>query len=209
MIPVTQLCGDYFDYIETLDNRLCAVVADVSGHGLGAALQMVELRTLLRTRLKTIVSPAATLDEINQWLCQDLPESTFISLFLVAIDPQTRSFTYAGAGHAAWLLRRDGSRQELESTGLVLGLLDSVAWQQCGPLPMASGDLLLLTTDGITEAMSPTRELIGHERLLESAARAQQNSSDAVLETIFTDVGHFANGRQTTDDMTAIVIKAL
>lgn len=208
--PVTQLCGDYFDFVPSRKGRMNVIVGDVSGHGLGPALQMVELRTLLRTFLRRSNNLPQILKEVNELLCEDLPDSMFISLFLTELDPRERSLRFVSAGHPAWLLPADGTAHQLRSTGMVLGLVPSAEYQpEVGPIRLNSGDIVLLTTDGVVEAMSSDMELYGKQRMQDVVSRNRHRSSREILEALFADIRKFVGGRPVTDDMTAIIVKAM
>ncbi len=208
--PVTQLCGDYYDYVHYGDGRIGIVVGDVSGHGLGPALQMVELRALLRLILRRTGELAPMMKELNRLLCHDLPDSMFISLFLAELDPVHHRLRYVAAGHSAWLFHRDGSSHLLKSTGTVLGLLpDADFGEKPQPLHLLPGDVLLISTDGIIEAMNSSNELYGNERLLDIVHRSRQLPSREILQAIFADIHRFVDGAAVKDDMTAIVVKSL
>lgn len=207
--PVTQLCGDYFDFVPSRKGRMNVIVGDVSGHGLGPALQMVELRALLRTFLRRSSNLPQILKEVNELLCEDLPESMFISLFLAEIDPQSRSLRFVSAGHPAWHLPAEGTVRLLKSTGTVLGLVPSAEFApEVGPIALRPGDIVLLTTDGVVEAMSSDMELYGKQRMQDVVSRNRHRSSREILEALFADVRKFVGGRPITDDMTAIIVKA-
>ncbi len=207
--PVLELCGDYYDYVAGLNGRTYVVVGDVSGHGLGPALQMVELRALLRTLLRRSDDLAAILTEVNQLLCQDLPESMFISLYIAELDPAGRRIRSMGAGHCAWFVAGDGRIRRLRSTGTVLGVVPTAEFAEDAPISVVAGDVLLLSTDGMLEAMSPDEELFGKERLTASIAQNRHKPAPAILDALFDDVERFVRSRPVKDDITAVVIKAI
>ncbi len=208
--PVTQLCGDYYDYVHYGEDRIGIVVGDVSGHGLGPALQMVELRALLRLLLRRTGELAPVMKDLNRLLCRDLPESMFISLFLAELDPAHHRLDYVAAGHSAWLFRHNGSTQLLESTGTVLGLIpDADFGEKPQPIHLLPGDVLLISTDGIVEAMASTNELYGNERLHNVVHDHRHLASHQILEALFGDIRRFVDEAPIKDDMTAIVVKSL
>lgn len=208
--PVAHLCGDYYDFVTFPDGRHYIIVGDVSGHGLGSALQMVELRALLHTILRDPRPLGGVMTEANAFLCRDLPDGMFISLFLAQLSPEDRSLRYVSAGHPAWLCPMDGPPTQIASSGLVLGLLDDVQYvENPDPIPLRAGDVFLLTTDGVFEAISSSGELYGKDRLFATIHRGRSESSASVVGDIFADVQRFAEGHPIQDDMTSIVIKAL
>lgn len=208
VVPVSQMCGDYFDYIWRDDHRLTLAVGDVSGHGFGPALQMVEVRALVRVLLQGPLPLPEVLERLNGLLHPDLPEASFISLFLAELDLTRRELTCAGAGHIAALLRADGRVQELPGTGPLLGLDAQAAYDRPPPLPLYPDDLLLLFTDGLVEVMSPTDELFGMPRLLDALVRYRHQPVDELMQQLFATARAFATGRPLTDDMSIVLARA-
>jgi len=203
----SQLCGDYYDYVARPDGTVTICVGDVSGHGLGPALEMVETRALLRMLLKTTQPLPAVVGTLNQLLCADTPESSFLTLFLAELDPVRRQLHYIGAGHDAWLFRTDGRVQRLESTGMVVALFESATFPLSESLVLDGGDLILICTDGLHEAMSPDRELFGLERLCEAVQRHRQEPAAILIGELFAEVRRFTGQAPVRDDMTAVAVR--
>jgi sigma-B regulation protein RsbU (phosphoserine phosphatase) len=206
-VPVSQVCGDYFDYIRRGAGRLAVSVGDVSGHGFGPALQMVEVRAALRVLLREGSRLGQAVAELNRMLCDDLPEDAFVSLLLLEVDAGKRAFEYVGAGHQALLFRADGGVAKLADTGPILGL-DAAAFGESPPMALGAGDLVLLFTDGLTEATDPAGQPFGFRRLIESAARHRHEPSQAIVQHLFAAVHDFARGQAIQDDMTVVAVKA-
>lgn len=204
--PVAQLCGDYYDFLVRPNGNLAVIVGDVSGHGFGPALGMVQTRSLLRMLLHSSESLDHALQRINELLCCDLPEGTFVSLFVAEINADTGDVTYGGAGHDAWILRTNGDVQHLESTGMVLGLMDDETFGVAAVRPLCSGDALLLVTDGVFEAMSPLRESFGKHRIKVVVRQMLHESADKILTGLFESVDVFTQAC-IRDDMTAVLVK--
>jgi serine phosphatase RsbU (regulator of sigma subunit) len=217
-LPAEKCSGDYFDFIPMKDGQLGIVVGDVSGHGLGPALRMAETRAILHTLarswnvphdlevihddLKTILRRAnAVLDSVDV--------GQFVTLFFAKFDPASCSFTYAGAGHRAFLIRADGNVEELRSGGLALGLLRDFDIAESPRIAMMPGDALFVPTDGIEETHTSERELFGKQRMLEHIASRNGNSSAGVLDSVFTAAREFASGYPQQDDMTAVLVRRL
>ena len=208
-LPISQVCGDYFDYVLRGGGRLAVTLGDVSGHGFGPALQMVEVRAIIRILLRASMPLENVVEELNRALCLDLPESSFVSLFLAEIDAARGEFRYVGAGHQALLFGADGGTTVLESTGPLLGILDIATFDCPPPIPIRPGDILVLFTDGLTEAMSVGGEQFGMRRLIETVERHRQEPSKVILQKLFEAVYDFARGRTLQDDMTAITVKVV
>ena len=208
-LPISQVCGDYFDYVPRGGGQLAVSLGDVSGHGFGPALQMVEVRAIIRLLVRDSMPLHEVVEELNRALCLDLPESSFVSLFLAEIDAANREFRYVGAGHQALLFGAAGGTTILASTGPLLGILDIATFDCPAPIPIRPGDILVLFTDGLTEAMNLRGEQFGMPRLIETVERHRRESSRAILENLFAAIYDFAKGRTLQDDMTAITVKVV
>ncbi|MBX3450525.1 MAG: PAS domain S-box protein [Planctomycetaceae bacterium] len=210
-LPATHLCGDYYDFIPIEDGRVVLAVGDVSGHGFGPALAMVEVRSILRGMLHDHGNRplSETLVRLNELLCEDLPEARFVTLFLVEIDTVTRRLHYAGAGHQAHIFRADGNFEVLNSTAPVIGLIDSISVREPEPVDLEAGDVLLICTDGITEAFNSRHQLYGWKRTIERVKEDRTRDAADIIRRLFAEVSEFAGQRGRADDMTAIVAKAV
>ncbi len=208
-VPCSKACGDYYDFIPWGKNRLGIAVGDVSGHGLGAALEMVETRAILRTTMLSESDPVQCLIRLNDILTDDLPDDMFVTLFLANLNTLDRTLTYAAAGHEGILLSATGEIRRLESTGTVLGWTHATSFASGGTLPLNSGDLVLLATDGITETVSPARHLFGRDRIIDLLRRYRSHPASDILGAIRTAIDLFREQEPQRDDVTAVVIKVL
>ena len=208
-IPCSKACGDYYDFIPWGRNRFGIVVGDVSGHGLGAALEMVETRAVLRATMLNETDPVECLTRLNALLTDDLPEDMFVTLFLGALNVQDRTFSFSSAGHDANLLSADGSCRRLQSTGTVLGWNRTASYTCEGPIELKSGDLLLVATDGIIETLSEDRQLFGRNRLIELLQRYRAYPAHEILDAIRTSLDSFRGPEPQRDDVTAVVVRVL
>jgi PAS domain S-box-containing protein len=208
-IPCSKACGDYFDFIPWGENRLGIAVGDVSGHGLGPALEMVETRAVLRTMLLNESSPAQCLTRLNRVLEEDLPDDMFVTLFLASLDFSDRTLSYAAAGHEGIVLHASGELQRLKSTGTVLGMNPAADFQSGTPVHLQPGDLILIATDGLVESMSPERKLFGQDRIVEVLRRHQSAPAREILAEIQSASEAFREHQPNRDDITAVAIKVL
>jgi sigma-B regulation protein RsbU (phosphoserine phosphatase) len=207
-----ETSGDYLDVVPLADGGLALVVGDVSGHGLGAALFMASARALLRTLLHTQRDPVAAFSGLNAFLCRDMPDESFMSLFAAVLEPAGRRVRYVSAGHNPPLLwRPDGSLRELERTGPVLGVLSDAEFGLAEGPSLAPGDALVLYTDGLVEAQDPAREIYGEDRMRASLARhaASHLGAKPVLDGLLADLDAFAAGRPADDDVSCVVLRAV
>ncbi len=210
--PCDETSGDYFDVIPYGDGRLALVVGDVSGHGLGPALIMASTRALLHSSLVTRPDLEDVVNTINVYLERDIPANAFMSFFLGSLDPATRSFEYVSAGHNPPLLSgTDGSIEELERTGPVLGVLPEASYTVSAPRTLAAGNTLMLYTDGIFEAGNGKGEMYGEERLQASFAAhcAAGIPASAILDGVLADLTAFVDGEPFDDDVTCLIVRVL
>jgi serine phosphatase RsbU (regulator of sigma subunit)/pSer/pThr/pTyr-binding forkhead associated (FHA) protein len=198
--PANHVGGDYYDYVPLPDGRLAIVVADVVGHGVPAALLMSKLSASVRFSLAMESEPAKAVSRLNRALAPDTFDGRFVTLVLAVLDSRSHRVTVVNAGHMApWLRRQDGTLIELggNRSGLPLMIDESVDYQQ-DESELAAGDLLVMFTDGITEAMNPADELYGVERL---RSRIRDSDPRSVGEVVVRDVEQFLDNRSAKDDM--------
>jgi serine phosphatase RsbU (regulator of sigma subunit) len=205
--------GDCFDFLPLrVEGAEClgVLVADASGHGIGAALLVAQTRAYLRALALAGSEIATLLTVSNQRLASDIVQDHFVTLLLLRLDPRTRSLLYSSAGHCpGYVLDCQGrTKAVLASTGYPLGI-DPASEFPTGPtITLEPGELVLLFTDGIVEAASPDGEQFGLERTLTIVRAHQQEAPDAILDALFDAVGDFSR-HQLRDDITAVIIKAV
>jgi sigma-B regulation protein RsbU (phosphoserine phosphatase) len=207
--PADMACGDYFDFLPLSDGNLAIAVGDVSGHGLGPALHMVQARAYLRSTIAPDVDEVSVLRRLNELLIQNKSDDFFLTLFYGNLDPSSRVLNYAGAGHEARLLRADSSVEALPSTGIALGVLDELAIRPAAPTQLGSGDVLVIATDGLTETYSPDREIFGWTRALQVVDSVRGRSAASIIESLKTETREFADNQPQLDDVTIVIAKAL
>ena len=217
--PAREVGGDYYDFMTLGEHRLGVIVADVSGKGTSAALYMAELKGLILSLSQIYQSPKRLLMEVNRILSANLLDNrTFITMIYAVVDLEARTLTYVRAGHTPLIyVPADGQAsrrpQVLTPDGLVVGLhLDGIeekfaALLEERTLPIAAGDLLVLYTDGITEAMNEESDLFGEERLSRLLEEHAHLPSDELRERILGDVEAFVGGAEQHDDMTLVLLR--
>ena len=211
--PASQVGGDYFDYFEN-EGTVDVVIADVSGHSVGAALLMTEVRSTLRVEARkatSSASPAEVLRDLNELLYDDLTRSeSFITMLYVKFDPQRRRLSYANAGHNRGILlrSRDGPVSMIDTEGLVLGALRSVDFEE-RTIELASGDLLLLYTDGVTEARNAAGAFFGVERLVAAFRKHRELALESLLKALLEETREFCGDRPLDDDIAIVLMKVL
>jgi len=186
---------------------LGVLVADASGHGIGAALLITQTQAYLRGFALIGTDVGLLLALINQCLCRDLQLDHFVTGFLIGLDPNTRLLSYTGAGHLpGFVLGSSGQTKAiLHSTGIPLGI-DPASKFPASSISLEPGDLVLLITDGITEAASAEGSLFGMERTLRIVRQHQHQTPDEIITALFTAVNDYANNN-CHDDLTAVIIK--
>lgn len=209
--PADETAGDYFDYIPMEDNCLGLVVGDVTGHGLGPALLMAELRAYLRAIASTRPHCGEILMLANRFLSADLEEHRFVTLFFARLEPEKRKLTYASAGHCGYVLRANGETEQLPSTGLPLGLIPDTILNTSFPVELQPGDLFFVPTDGFQEAHTGNNELYGLPRVLDFLNQHRDLPAARIIELLRDDVLEFAGvkGQQVKDDMSALLVRCL
>lgn len=167
--PAQIVGGDFFDFLEFQDGRHAILIADVAGKGVSAGLIMASIQTALRSLVPVGTSPADVLSHLNRLFAHNIHFTTFVTLFLGAYDPVTRLLDYCNAGHNPPLLyrRTNGAAYEIQALkpcGAAIGLVEDPQFKDVS-VPMFPGDLLLLYTDGVSEAINPSQEEFGVPRL--------------------------------------------
>src|SRR5262249_36416672 len=210
--PAQDVGGDCFDFLPLRvggEDCLGVLVADASGHGIGAALLAGQTPAYLRALALPFAHAGTRLTPTNQPLGSDLVADQFVTLFLLRLDPRTHSLLYANAGHWPGYVLDDQGRTKavLASTGCPLGI-DPASEFPTGPATtLEPGELVLLLTDGIVEAASPEGEQFGLGRTLALVRAHQREAPDAILDALFHAVEDFS-GHPPQDDLTAVILKA-
>jgi sigma-B regulation protein RsbU (phosphoserine phosphatase) len=205
--PALGVGGDYYDLIHLEGGRLGLAIGDVSGKGISAALLMASLRASLRgVALDNPRDFAKLMHKVNVLVYEASASNRYATFFFAAWDPKTRRLECVNAGHNPPILLRNGQVIRLEAGGPVVGLLPFAPYTEQA-LTLEPGDLLLLYTDGISEAMTHDDEEWGEERMIEAARKVRNRTADEVLRAIFADADKFTAGAPQHDDMTLLILK--
>jgi PAS domain S-box-containing protein len=207
--PAEAIGGDYYDYLSLLDGSLGVAIGDVSGHGVGPALMMAEVRAYLRAFAHMQASPGAILELVNRIILPDIEGDRFITLLLARLDPVRRTFVYASAGHpTGYIFDSAGEvKHALPSTAIPLGILAESQFPASTPIELAAGDLILFLTDGIVEARSPDGAIFGTQRTIDLVRFYRKSSARQIVENLYYAVRAYAQNQPQYDDITATVIK--
>jgi sigma-B regulation protein RsbU (phosphoserine phosphatase) len=206
--PARQVAGDFFDFFFVDERRVALVMADVSGKGLPAAMYMAVARTRLRDHATADRSPADVVSEVNRRLAQENDQGMFVSLFLGYYDVPTGVLTYANGGHnPPYVVRTDGALSSLDPTGPLVAPFPFAVFRnaQCQLDP---GDLLVLFTDGITEAGVRDGDLFGESRLEQLLCAGHEQSVDQLCRSLVATASDFSGG-ELADDVTVLALRRL
>jgi phosphoserine phosphatase RsbU/P len=202
--PARSVGGDYFDVLALAPGQMGVCLADVSGKGIAAALLMANLQAAVRAFAPGITGPGALCAKLNQVLCASVAPGKFVTLFYGVIDNETLTLRFENAGHCPPIVLRGDSAMVLTEGGTVLGLFPHAEYEE-RHFSLRSGDCLLLTTDGVTEAANETDEEFGTERVTESARAARSLGAHGIRTRILEDVSRFCKGN-FHDDASLIVV---
>lgn len=208
LVPARQTSGDFYDFIELEDGRLGLLVADVADKGTGAALYMALSRTLLRTYATEYPdAPERVLQAANERILADTESDQFVTLFYGVLDPAANTLTYSNAGHNPAFLLDSHGRQEpqpLGQTGIPLGMFPGMAWRH-EVVRMAPGSVLVMYTDGVSEAQNAVSAEFGEARLLAAVAGCVNGSAKAMETAVLTALQTFVGQAPQFDDITLMV----
>jgi serine phosphatase RsbU (regulator of sigma subunit) len=179
--PAREVSGDFYDFIQNKES-LGIVIADVSGKGLPAALFMASTRSIVRAKATASLPPAECLTQANSLICADAARGMYVTVFYAELDPENRVFTYVNCGHNSqyWYRANQNDICELPSTGSVVGMYPTMQWQQ-ERIELSRGDLIILYTDGISEAFNEEEQEFGDERLKGILMKNAQGSPSDIL----------------------------
>jgi len=209
-ISSKQVGGDYYDVITVGDSRYVLAIGDVSGKGTPASLLMANLQATIRALVPLGLSMSELTKRVNDLIFESTSSDRFITFFWGMFDSANKSFTYVNAGHnPPYLLHPDGRADRLEKGGMILGIMPSMIPYEEETVQLQSGDLLVLFTDGVSEAMNRNVEEYGEARLEEVLKNSQAKSAREVLDAIQRDVKTYCGDQPQSDDITLLVLKAL
>lgn len=209
MRPALEVGGDFYDFFLVEENKLGLVIADVSGKGVPAALFMAISRSLLKATAQSMKEPGATIDHVNAVLAEENEEMMFVTLFYAVLDLTSGRLTYVNAGHnPPYLRHRDGSLTALAQSGdIPVAVMEDFAFA-VEAQDLAPGDLLLLYTDGVTEAFDKQEQAYGEARLEATLTALPAGAgSEATVKRLERSVAAFVAGAPQSDDLTMLVLK--
>jgi serine phosphatase RsbU (regulator of sigma subunit) len=204
--PARAVGGDFYDFIELPDGQIGIVVGDVTDKGVPAALVMATTHSILRAEAPRLVSPEAVLTRANELLVAEMPPNMFVTCLYAVLDPPTGLLRYANAGHNLPYVRSDGGVGELRATGMPLGLLPGMPYDE-REATLGPGDLMLLHSDGLAEAHGAEREMFGFPRVIKLMGE-ERGGGQAVIDLLLNELGSFTGqGWDQEDDITLVTLE--
>jgi sigma-B regulation protein RsbU (phosphoserine phosphatase) len=206
--PAQGVGGDYYDFLALPGGKLGVALGDVAGKGIPAALLMASLQASLRgQRLSGPSDLAHMMTNMNRLIFDSSPENRYATFFYGELDPATHRMDYVNAGHnAPMIFRASGELERLKATGPVIGLVDGGRYEQRSTT-LAPGDMLVVYSDGISEAMNTADEEWGEEKLAASVRERRDGASQTLIAHLFERADAFAAGAIQHDDMTLVVVR--
>jgi serine phosphatase RsbU (regulator of sigma subunit) len=204
--PARVVGGDYFDFIRTKGDRWAICLGDVSGKGTPAALLMANLQATLRSQTLSEIPVDELVNRSNRLMCQSMDSERFVTLFFAELDPTSHEVSYCNAGHEQPLLVSGDALSRLETTGVAVGVISNHVYQK-REFALKPGDLVVIYTDGVTDAVNARHEAFGLPRL-EATIKAHRNEpAKTLIESIVKAVHGHAGGEPQYDDLTLVAIR--
>lgn len=205
--PCYEIGGDYYDFIQREDGRLVIALGDVSGKGTAAALLMSSLHASIHAQTGSHDTLVETISAVNRYLADNIPSNRFVTLFYAELDPSSGAVSFLNAGHNPPLIvHAAGTVEQLASGGLPLGIKADAEYRE-GRTTLQLGDVLVIYSDGVTEAASPSGEEFGPTRLYEVVSRNVDASAAGIRDRIESALTKFSQGTQAADDITLVIVK--
>lgn len=203
--PAQEVGGDFYDFIQLPEDRLGIIIADVTDKGIPAAMVMATTRSLLRSAAENLESPGQVLARANDLLYPDIPAKMFVTCLYLILNSATGHIRFANAGHNLPYLRTKDGVVEARATGMPLGLMQGMDYEE-NEVTVAPGQRLLLSSDGLVEAHNPNREIFGFPKVKE--IMAEEHNSSGLIEILLDELGNFTGeDYEQEDDITLLTIE--
>jgi serine phosphatase RsbU (regulator of sigma subunit)/anti-sigma regulatory factor (Ser/Thr protein kinase) len=205
--PAREVGGDFYDFVELTDGQIGVVIGDVTDKGVPAAMVMAATRSVLRASAQRVVAPGQVLERVNELMCPDMPAKMFVTCLYGVLEPATGRFRYANAGHNLPYVRTSGGTVELRATGMPLGLMPGISYEEKEAF-LEPGQVMLLHSDGVAEAHSGSQEMFGFPRLMDVVGSREGNGE--VIDRVLTELDRFTPaGWEQEDDITLVALTRL
>ncbi len=207
--PAREVGGDFYDFLDLEDGRMGFVVGDVTDKGVPAAIVMATTRTMLRAAAQRLFSPGEVLKRVNDVLVTDIPPNMFVTCLYAILDPESGRLVYANAGHDLPYRRRAGRNEgaeELRATGMPLGLLPGMAYEE-KQIVLEKGESVLFYSDGLVEAHDPRHDMFGFPRL-QGLVGAHRSGGSSLVGFLLSELARFTGeGWEQEDDITLVTLE--
>jgi sigma-B regulation protein RsbU (phosphoserine phosphatase) len=207
-IPAREVAGDFYDFVTLDAGRIGLVIADVTDKGMGAALFMVVTRSMLIASLEGSIFPAEAITKANRLMCRYSTSPLPVTLFYARVSPDNNELIYVNAGHNPPYVHRTetGNLDPLDRTGMVLGLDDSLELQQAS-VQLESGDVIVMYTDGVPDALNEAEEAYGENRLRSKIRDHEKGTAEEMAAALQKSLVEFIGDAEPFDDITLLVAK--
>jgi len=208
-LPARQVGGDFYDFIPVSEDKWGIIIADVSGKGVPAALFMALSRTLVRANVTDNSTASQAIQKANNLISQEAKMGMFVTLFYAVLDPEKKRLQYVNAGHNPPFVvkKNSGDVILLRASGIAMGVMDDVSFEE-KEIKLASNDVVVFYTDGITEAINRAGEQFGEKRLIEMINRNADLPVKDLIGRVKDEVFAFAQDQPQHDDFTMVLLKA-
>jgi serine phosphatase RsbU (regulator of sigma subunit) len=202
-----EIGGDYYDFIPRPDGRMLIALGDVSGKGTAAALLMSSLHAAMHGQIAARSSLESTISSVNSYLSENTPANRFVTLFAGELDPGTGVLRYINAGHNPPLIgRADGSVEQLSAGGLPLGIMPGAEYE-VGETRLGDGEVLIVYSDGVSEANNLAEEEFGLDRLRDVLKENLKKTASAIRDKVESALSQFTGSAPANDDITLVIVK--
>ena len=202
--PAREVGGDFYDFIKLPDDQIGIVVGDVTDKGVPAALVMATTHSILRAEAPRLIAPSEVLTRVNNLLVEEMPAHMFVTCLYAVLDPASGRIRYANAGHNVPYVSTEGGVTELRATGMPLGLLPEMTYEE-KEATLAPGDTVLLHSDGLAEAHNPDREMFGFPRV--ASLTGEASDGEVLIDRLLKELQEFTGpGVEQEDDITLVTI---
>ena len=202
-----EIGGDYYDFITTPSDKMLVALGDVSGKGTAAALLMSSLHAAIHAQVAADSQLHETILAVNAYLAEITPANRFVTLFATELDPASGSLRYINAGHNPPLIgRTDGTVEQLSSGGLPLGIMEGAEYE-VGDAQLNPGEVLVIYSDGVSEAVNLSEEEFGTERLSDVIKSNLSSSAAGIRDKVESALSAFTQTAPANDDITLVIVK--
>jgi len=206
--PAREVGGDFYDFIEIDSNRIGVAIGDVAGKSIPASLLMTMARSLIRAECGRHASPKEVIGRVNDLIAQDAVSDRYVTILYLVLDKTSKKLSFTLGGHVPLLLYRKNSdaTESIDLNGIPVGLVEGAEYEE-KEIALKKGDVVVLYTDGVTEALNQNGEQFGFERLVKAVRTYSSGSGEDIAKGIYHELDTFASGSEQFDDITIVTLK--